>query len=249
MTTDPGWHDKVMQALKNTIELLSPGALSFAVGDGGHSFAVAPSVLEQEDKEDGDLFSFFNFDVTDFARVFDAPPEITWHTYPDSALLFDGAIDGQEALVQVFNHPFENAQPVGLVSRNGDVQELAPEAGTQVERELENALAKQVQAFRDKFGRDPGPRDPLFFDPDAEVPTPLSPRDVMTELVAAGYRTGLPPAYIHAIEKTGLIVTAANLHRLSEANLNEWQAAVEEGEKIFGAADRAQSIGGKDKPN
>ena len=38
-------------------------------------------------------------------------------------------------------------------------------------------------------------------------------------------------------------------HLLSEANLNEWQAAVEEGEKILGAADRAHTIRGEDKPN
>ena len=249
MTIDYGWHDRVMEALKNAIELSSPGALTFAVGDDGHTFAVAPSLLKQEDEEDDDLFSFFDFDVTDFAKVFDTPPEITWHTYPHSALLFEGAIDGQEALVQVFEHPFEDAQPVGVVSKNGDVRELAPEPSTQVERELENALAKQVQAFRNKFGRDPGPHDPILFDPDAEEPTPLDPREVTTALVAAGYRTGLPAAYIHAIEKTGLIVTEANMHLLSEANLNQWQAAVEEGEKIFGAADRAQTIGGKDKPN
>jgi hypothetical protein len=249
MATDRGWHERVMQALKNAIELLSPGALTFAVGEDGHVFAVAPSLLQQEDKEDGDVFSFFDFDVANFAKVFDAPPEITWRTYPDSALMFEGAIDGQEALVHVFEHPFEDAQPVGVVSKNGDVHELPAEADTQVERELESALAKQVQAFREKFGRDPGPRDPIFFDPDAEVPTRLDPRDVTTELVAAGYRTGLPPAYIHAIEKTGLIVTETNMHLLSEANLKEWQTAVEEGEKIFGAPDRAQTTGGKDRPN
>ena len=152
-------------------------------------------------------------------------------------------------MIQVFERPFEDAVPVGVVSKNGHVLELPPTVDAQVERELEDALANQVQAFRDKFGRDPSPRDPIFFDPDAEVPTPLAPRNVMTELVAAGYRARLPLAYTHAIEKTGLIVTEANMHQLSEADLNEWQAAVEEGEKIFGAAGRAQTMGGKDKPN
>lgn len=34
---------------------------------------------------------------------------------------------------------------------------------------VEQALEEQLRAFRAKFGRDPGPDDPLFFDPDAET--------------------------------------------------------------------------------
>jgi hypothetical protein len=238
-----------MQALQDTIELLSPGGLTFAVGEDGHLLSVAPAVLQQEDQADEHLFSFFDFDVTSFAQVFDTPPEISWRTYPDSALMFEGAIDGREALVQVFNHPFEDAQPIGLVSKHGDVRELPAEADPELERELERALAKQVQAFREKFGREPGPHDPLFFDPDAEVPTPLDPRDVTADLVAAGARTGLPVAYLHAIEKTGRIVTDANMHLLSRADLEEWEAAVKEGEAMFGAPGRPETTGGKGQSN
>jgi hypothetical protein len=36
------------------------------------------------------------------------------------------------------------------------------------------ALAMQRQLFRDKFGRDPRPDDPIFFNPDADVPEPLT---------------------------------------------------------------------------
>ena len=130
MAMDPGWHDKVKRALENAIELFSPGALTFAVDEDEHMFAVAPSLLEQEDEEDGDVFPFFSFDVTEFAKVFDAPPEIAWHSYPESALLLEGAVDGQEALVQVFDRPFEDAEPVGVLSKNGDIRELPPKAGT-----------------------------------------------------------------------------------------------------------------------
>jgi hypothetical protein len=35
------------------------------------------------------------------------------------------------------------------------------------------ALPKQRKAFIDKFGREPGPDDPVCFDPDKDVPTPI----------------------------------------------------------------------------
>jgi hypothetical protein len=30
-------------------------------------------------------------------------------------------------------------------------------------------MQQQLQAFREKFGREPGPEDPIFFDPDADI--------------------------------------------------------------------------------
>jgi hypothetical protein len=35
-------------------------------------------------------------------------------------------------------------------------------------------LQEQRRAFMEKFGREPGPSDPVFFDPDFDVPTPLT---------------------------------------------------------------------------
>src|SRR5688500_13083409 len=37
-------------------------------------------------------------------------------------------------------------------------------------RMLQEALQDNLRAFREKFGRDPGPDDPMFFDPDADDP-------------------------------------------------------------------------------
>jgi hypothetical protein len=39
-------------------------------------------------------------------------------------------------------------------------------------REVHDRLKKQHETFKEKFGREPGPGDPLFFDPDYDVPTP-----------------------------------------------------------------------------
>lgn len=70
-------------------------------------------------------------------------------------------------------------------------------------------LLKQREAFRKKFGRDPGPGDPVFFDPDADEPRPLSegasdnPFD--PEVLEALRKTGAAPQFIYAYRKTGLI--------------------------------------------
>jgi hypothetical protein len=45
---------------------------------------------------------------------------------------------------------------------------------TPVGAKLDEAFDEQIFAFRAKFGRDPGPDDPLIFDPHADEPTPLS---------------------------------------------------------------------------
>src|SRR6476469_6099642 len=37
------------------------------------------------------------------------------------------------------------------------------------------AFKRQLQAFREKFGREPGADDPIFFDPNATEPRPLPP--------------------------------------------------------------------------
>ena len=42
--------------------------------------------------------------------------------------------------------------------------------------EATEAIACQLEAFRKKFGRDPCPDDPIFFDPDANEPAPLNPQ-------------------------------------------------------------------------
>jgi hypothetical protein len=86
--------------------------------------------------------------------------------------------------------------------------------------ELEGALAKQREKFIAKFGREPGPDDPIFFDLDEEAMR----RDTVAAMRAAGIR----PALIYAHERTGLLVTSENRHLIPEADLDEWEDAVAE---------------------
>jgi hypothetical protein len=87
--------------------------------------------------------------------------------------------------------------------------------------EVREALEQLRQGFVARHGREPGPGDLLFLD----MPHPERLEAMMVEGMKAA---GLDPAYIYAFEKTGLLVTEQNQHLISENDLAEWGAAVEE---------------------
>jgi len=123
-----------------------------------------------------------------------------------------------------------HASPGGLESPkpDGEVRER------EVSRETLEALRRD---FWERFGRDPGPDDPVFFDPTAEEPRPLGEDGealfiAMSEM--AMRRAGIDPAVIYASRKTGLIVTERNQHLLSDEDRADWIEAIfeYEGEAI-----------------
>jgi hypothetical protein len=63
------------------------------------------------------------------------------------------------------------------------------------------ALLEQRKAFIDKFGREPGPGDPVFFDPDKDVPTPIDPARLDADLEKALRQSGIDPVQAAAIRK------------------------------------------------
>ena len=93
--------------------------------------------------------------------------------------------------------------------------------------EMADILQAQRQKFFDLHGREPEPNDPVFFD----MP-PLE--HVEHQMVEAMKKAGIDPAFIYAYEKTGLLVTEENQHLISESDLDEWQAAIEEYETKHG---------------
>ncbi len=93
------------------------------------------------------------------------------------------------------------------------------------QREL---LERQRDAFRAKFGRDPGPDDPVFFDPKADEPRPIEEESLVATVAAAMKAAGIDAAKIHAYRRTGMLVTRENLDQWSAEDLAEWQAALDE---------------------
>lgn len=89
-------------------------------------------------------------------------------------------------------------------------------------------LEKQKQLFKEKFGRDPGPGEPLFFDPDHPIPRALQVEPTEAMVSETMRRAGIRPEMIYAFEKTGRLVGESNAHLLTKEEMAEWKAAVDE---------------------
>ena len=60
-----------------------------------------------------------------------------------------------------------------------------------LDQESYEAIVQQLTLFKEKFGREPGSKDPIFFDPDCDVPTPLSEAKLKRGLIEAARKAGL----------------------------------------------------------
>jgi hypothetical protein len=97
--------------------------------------------------------------------------------------------------------------------------------------EAMQAIQSQLQMFREKFGRDPEPEEPIFFDPDSPVPKPFNVDDFTARMVKLMREAGIRPALIWAFVKTGRIVSDQNMHLLTQDDLDEWAEAIREYEE------------------
>jgi hypothetical protein len=91
---------------------------------------------------------------------------------------------------------------------------------------VEGLMKRQLEAFRKKFGRDPGPSDPVFFDPNEDEPTPID--GVQEQILAAMEKAKLPPEFAYAYRKTGLLGLRADKSAWPREHVAEWNAAIDE---------------------
>lgn len=96
------------------------------------------------------------------------------------------------------------ADPRYIQRRHTDGTVVSWSAETPEGGEFEAALKGQLDAFRQKFGREPGPDDPIFFDPAAE-------------------QAGIDPAYFLAWREVGYLVTESNQHTFSLAEITAFE--------------------------
>ena len=96
-----------------------------------------------------------------------------------------------------------------------------------VSSELEEAFKEQRKRFIEKFGREPTPDDPIFFDPDADTPQPYSEENFNKTLIEDMRNAGIDERYIKAYKKTGLLVTQDNMDLLTPEEIEEFEAAME----------------------
>jgi hypothetical protein len=86
-------------------------------------------------------------------------------------------------------------------------------------------MRQQLKDFRKKFGRDPLPGEPVFFDPVASVPTATSEAKWRQEMLEV--LSDLPPQFAYAYAKTGLLLLLEEQaeHYPPDA-VAEWKAAI-----------------------
>ena len=65
--------------------------------------------------------------------------------------------------------------------------------GVTMSLELREVLLQQREAFIQRFGREPGLTEPVFFDPNADEPQPLDADEVTAGLLKACAQAGLDP--------------------------------------------------------
>lgn len=106
---------------------------------------------------------------------------------------------------------------------DGDIFKAMP-----ISDELADVLDEQRQSFIAKHGREPGPDDLVFPDmPHFE--------HMEHQMIEAMKEAGIDPAIIYATEQTGRLVSEDNMHLLSDAELQEWEDAIEEYEAKHGS--------------
>ena len=67
----------------------------------------------------------------------------------------------------------------------------------------------------------------MFFEPSVAVPQSLSDEftdEIWKSLLQAAGDSGIDPAIVYAMNKTGCMVTETNVHFLTDAELQEWNA-------------------------
>lgn len=96
--------------------------------------------------------------------------------------------------------------------------------------EMAATLKEQRLKFIDQHGREPGPDDHVFFD--------MPPFEhVEHAMVEAMKQAGIDPAIVYAFEQTGLLVTEDNQSLISDAEMAEWRAAIEEYHETHGESE------------
>jgi hypothetical protein len=97
-----------------------------------------------------------------------------------------------------------------------------------ISAELHAVLDDQLKLFKKKFGREPGPNDPLFFDPNYDTPRPINPNEIEAEIARAMDLAGIDPAKIYAFKKTTLLPSFGNWGLLSDEDRAAWNQALNE---------------------
>lgn len=130
---------------------------------------------------------------------------------------------GADAVASLSGHPVEriwNADGSSVIRFSTD----SPQG-----KQFKKAMKYQQKMFRKKFGRDPGPDDPLFFDLEADEPVPLTKKhfdNMMLEMAGHAAEMGYDPAFFHACREVGYMVTSDSRHMFTTAEVIAFRRAM-----------------------
>lgn len=97
-----------------------------------------------------------------------------------------------------------------------------------INEETAEVLQAQRLKFTEKFGREPGPKDPIFFDPDYDTPVTFTEEKATSEIIEAMRAANVRPELIYAFEKTGLILVEGRENMYPEKDIKEYNDAISE---------------------
>ncbi len=124
-------------------------------------------------------------------------------------------------------HSWPGTALTGLAFELGYTQVITRDGKViRVDRDQAAALEAQHRRFEEKFGRPPGPDDPLFFDPDADLPQPMSLPGLETATVGMLEAAGISPAWIYACQNTGGLLPRPDGSFASGRDQAEWDEAI-----------------------
>jgi len=105
----------------------------------------------------------------------------------------------------------------------GDVTKKVP-----MSDETIKAFKLQAEKFKEKFGREIGPNDPVFFDPNKDIPTPIDEDILEKETIKAMEKANIPAHFIYAFKKTGLMLFEGSENKYTKKDIKNYEDAVEE---------------------
>ena len=111
MQSKYAWINRILAQLDGCLEFESLGGFCWRV-TADHLLIVAPSLSQimGGQNDGGEVFPFFHFQISEFAQVFDEPPDMNWSTSKKS-LWFEGRIGGEDAWLEVRSEPFDDEEP------------------------------------------------------------------------------------------------------------------------------------------
>jgi hypothetical protein len=141
------------------------------------------------------------FGIPAFTQVV-RPQDRCWHSWP-----------GTELPALAFELGYRQ-----VVTLDSKIVRMDPDAAA--------ALEVQFRRFEDKFGRPPGPGDPIFFDPDVDESRPITVTGMETATVAMLEAAGISPAWVYAYQNTGGLLPGPDGTFATASDRAEWDEAV-----------------------